>query len=150
MDKTKIIENTIKELLEAMKFNGQVVVDEPEIDNILVNIQTEEAGFLIGQDGANLDALQHLSRILVNKKNKESIPFVLDVNDYRKHRIELLKDLAKNIAQQALTEKVSLTLQPMSAYERRVIHLALINQSQISTESIGQEPERRIVVRPIE
>ena len=150
MDKTKIIENTIKELLEVMKFNGQVVVDEPEIDNILVNIQTEEAGFLIGQDGANLDALQHLSRILVNKKNKESIPFVLDVNDYRKHRIELLKDLAKNIAQQALTEKVSLTLQPMSAYERRVIHLALINQSQISTESIGQEPERRIVIRPIE
>ena len=150
MDKIKIIKKTIKELLEVMRFDGQVVVDEPETNNILANIQTEEANFLIGQAGANLDALQHLSRILVNKRNEEPIPFILDVNNYRKHRIELLKDLAKNIAQQALTEKVSLTLQPMSAYERRVIHLALIDQSQISTESVGQEPERRIVIRPIE
>ncbi|MFH0805595.1 MAG: R3H domain-containing nucleic acid-binding protein [Patescibacteria group bacterium] len=149
MNKVNIIKETIKELLEAMKFDGQVVVDNSENDNILANIQTEQAGFLIGQAGANLDALQHLTRILVNKKNEEPIPFVLDVNDYRKHRIELLKDLAKNIAQQALTEKVSLTLQPMSAYERRIIHLALIDYSQISTESIGYEPERRIVIKPI-
>ena len=149
MDKVDIIKETIKELLEAMKFDGRVVIDNAETDNILANIQTEQAGFLIGQAGANLDALQHLTRILVNKKNEEPIPFVLDVNDYRKHRIELLKDLARNMAQQALAEKVSLTLQPMSAYERRIIHLALIDYSQISTESIGYEPERRIVIKPI-
>jgi len=149
MDKIEVIKNTIKELLEAMKFDGQVVIDNLETDNILANIQTEQAGFLIGQAGVNLDALQHISRILVNKKNEEPIPFILDVNNYRKHRIELLKDLAKNMAQQALTEKVSLTLQPMSAYERRVIHLALVDHSQISTESIGHESERRIVIKPI-
>jgi len=148
MDKENIIRETIKELLEVMHFDGQVAVDNPEPDNILANIQTEQAGFLIGQAGANLDALQHIIRILVNKKNQEPIPFILDVNNYRKHRIELLRDLAKNMANQALSEKVSLTLQPMSAYERRIIHLALINQSEISTESVGQEPERRIVIKP--
>jgi spoIIIJ-associated protein len=149
MDKINIIKKTIKELLEVMSFDGEVVIDNFQSDNILVNIQTKQAGFLIGQAGVNLDALQYIARILVNKKNKQPIPFVLDVNNYRKHRIELLKNLAKNIARQVLSEKVVLTLQPMSAYERRVIHLALVGEPQISTESIGQEPERRIIIRPV-
>ncbi len=149
MDKIKIIKKTVKELLEAMCFDGDVVVDDLQSDSILVNVQTEQAGFLIGQAGANLDALQHIARILVNKKNQEPVPFILDVNNYRKHRIELLKDLAENMAKQALTEKVALTLQPMSAYERRVIHLALVDKPEVSTESIGQDLERRIVIKPI-
>ena len=150
MDKIEIIKKTIKELLDAMKFEGQIIVDDLSPDNILINIETDQAGFLIGQTGVNLDALQHLTRILVSKKSEESVPFILDVNHYRRHRIELLKDLANNMAKQALTEKVSLTLQPMSAYERRVIHMALTSQSEISTQSIGQEPERRIVIKPNE
>jgi len=149
MDKIEMIKKTIKELLATINFEGQIVVDDLSPDNILVNIETDQAGFLIGQAGANLDALQHLTRVLVSKKSEESIPFILDVNHYRKSRIELLKDLAGNMAKQALLEKVSLTLQPMSAYERRVIHMALTNQSEIKTESIGQEPERRIVIKPI-
>ncbi len=149
MEKVDVIKKTIKELLEAMNFDGKIVVDNFQSDDVLINIQTEQAGFLIGQAGANLDALQHLARVLVNKKNGQSNQFVLDVNNYRKHRLELLRDLAKNMAEQALLEKVALTLQPMSAYERRVIHLALINEPRINTESIGQEPERRIVIKPV-
>ncbi len=149
MDKTNIIKDTIKELLEAMKFDGNIAVDNPQSDSVLVNVQTEQAGFLIGQAGANLDALQHIARILVNKKNEEPVPFVLDVNNYRKHRIDLLKDLAENMARQALTEKVALTLQPMSAYERRVIHLALVDKPEVSTESVGSDLERRIVIKPV-
>ena len=149
MDKTNIIKDTIKELLEAMKFDGNIAVDNPQSDSVLVNVQTEQAGFLIGQAGANLDALQHIARILVNKKNEEPVPFVLDVNNYRKHRIDLLKDLAENLARQALTEKVALTLQPMSAYERRVIHLALVDKPEVSTESVGSDLERRIVIKPV-
>ena len=145
--KTKLF--TIKELLEAMKFDGNIAVDNPQSDSVLVNVQTEQAGFLIGQAGANLDALQHIARILVNKKNEEPVPFVLDVNNYRKHRIDLLKDLAENMARQALTEKVALTLQPMSAYERRVIHLALVDKPEVSTESVGSDLERRIVIKPV-
>jgi spoIIIJ-associated protein len=149
MEKINIIKETIKELLKIMDFDGKVVVDDSNKENILVNIQTEQAGFLIGQAGANLDALQHIVRILVSKKNGQPIQFVLDVNNYRKHRIEILRELAKSIAKQALSEKAAFTLQPMSAYERRIIHLALAEYPQINTESIGQEPERRVIVKPI-
>ncbi len=149
MDKINIIKKTIEELLDIMHFEGDVTIDNLQLDDVLVNIQTEHAGFLIGQAGANLDALQHVARVLVNKKNKEPIPFILDVNNYRRQRIELLKDLAENMANQALSEKVALTLHPMSAYERRVIHLALFNKPEISTESIGQDLERRIIIKPV-
>ena len=149
MEKEKIIKETVNELLRIMNFEGKVIIDNSDEGNILVSIQTEEAGFLIGQAGVSLDALQYITRMLVNKKTEQPIQFLLDVNDYRKHRIELLRTLAKNIAKQALVEKITVTLQPMSAYERRIIHLALAEDPQISTESIGQGLERRIVVKPI-
>lgn len=149
MEKEKIIKETVNELLRIMNFEGKVIIDNSDEGNILVSIQTEEAGFLIGQAGVSLDALQYITRMLVNKKTEQPIQFLLDVNDYRKHRIELLRTLAKNIAKQALLEKITVTLQPMSAYERRIIHLTLAEHPQISTESIGQGLERKIVVKPI-
>jgi len=148
-DKLKIIKETITELLKRMGFTGQIIVDNSDKENILVNIQTEQAGFLIGQAGVNLDALQHLVRVLVSKKNDQPIQFILDVNNYRKHRVELLQELAKNTAKQALTERMALVLQPMPAYERRVVHLALAQHPQINTESVGQEPKRRVIVKPV-
>ena len=122
MNKTDIIKETITELLKTMNFEGEVAVDDSDENNILVNVQTNQAGFLIGQAGTSLDALQYIARVMVNKKGNQSIQFLLDVNDYRKHRIKLLKELARNIAKQTLSEKATITLQPMSAYERRVIH----------------------------
>jgi len=93
--------------------------------------------------------LQYLARILVNKKNKGPIPFLLDVNNYRKNRINLLKEMAGNIAKRALSERVAVTLRPMPAYERRIVHLTLLEHPQVRTESTGFGLERRIVVRPI-
>ena len=149
MDKKDIIKETVTELLKLMNFNGSVSINNFDEDNIIVNIQTDQAGFLIGQAGASLDALQCIARTLVNKKTNESVKFILDVNDYKRNKIDLLKNLAKDIAKQVLSKRVAVTLQPMPAYERRIIHLALINDSQINTESIGYEPERRITVKPI-
>jgi len=149
MNKKDIIKETIAELLKLMNFDGVVFIDDFDEDNVIVNIQTDQAGFLIGQGGSSLDALQCIARTLVNKKTGESIKFILDINDYRKNKIDLLKNLAKDIAKQVLSKRIAVTLQPMPAYERRIIHLALINDSQINTESIGYEPERRIIVRPV-
>jgi len=148
MDKKDIIKETITELLKLMNFNGSVFIDNFDEDNIIANIQTDQAGFLIGQSGASLDALQCIARTLVNKKTNESVKFILDVNDYRRNKIDLLKNLAKDIAERVLSKRVAITLQPMPAYERRIIHLTLINDSQINTESVGYEPERRIIVKP--
>jgi spoIIIJ-associated protein len=150
MDNLEIIKQAITDLLKKMDFEAVVDIDISDQNNIIVNIQTEQAGFLIGQAGVNLSALQHLVRILVNKKSDQPVQFILDVNDYRKHRLELLKELAKDIAREALSKKVSLILHPMSAYERRIIHLALADEPEINTESTGEEPKRRIVIKPVE
>lgn len=149
MKEAEIIKETISQLLKLIDFQGKIDIDYSDENNILVNIQTEQAGFLIGQAGTNLNALQHLARILVSKKNGQPIRFILDVNNYRKHRLELLRELAKDIARQALSKKVSLVLHPMPAYERRIIHLALADQPEINTQSTGQEPKRRIVIKPV-
>ncbi|MBU1176843.1 MAG: R3H domain-containing nucleic acid-binding protein [Patescibacteria group bacterium] len=149
MDKKDIIKETVVELLKLMNFEGDVFIDDFDKDNIIVNIQTDQAGFLIGQAGTSLDALQCIARTLVNKKVDESVKFILDINDYRRNKIDILKDLAKDIADQVLSKRVAVTLHPMPAYERRIIHLALVDNSQINTESIGYQSERRIIVRPI-
>jgi len=145
-----IIKKTTEELLNKMTFEGEVFMDGLEEENILlVNIETHQPNFLIGQAGANLDALQHIVRILVGRKTDDDTHFLLDVNNYRRNRIDLLREMAKNIAEQALLKKVAVTLQPMPAYERRIIHLVLSDNSQISTESIGIEGERKVIVKPI-
>ncbi|MBU2472618.1 KH domain-containing protein [Patescibacteria group bacterium] len=149
MENIEFIKKTITELLEKMNFKGEVSIDSSDKDNILVNISTDEAGFLIGQAGVNLDALQYLSRVLISKKSDKSVQFLLDINDYRKNRINFLKELAGNISKQALLERAAITLQPMPAHERRIIHLALVDHPEINTESIGDESERRIVIKPI-
>lgn len=149
MENIETIKKTITELLEKMNFKGEVSIDSSDQDNILVNISTDEAGFLIGQAGVNLDALQYLSRVLISKKNNKSVQFLLDINDYRKNRINLLKELASSISKQALSERVAITLQPMPAHERRIIHLTLADHPEVNTESIGDESERRIVIKPI-
>lgn len=148
MSNSKIIKQTVIDLLNKINFKAQVEINDSDQDNIVVNIQTEEGGFLIGQSGSNLNALQHITRILVNKKNDQPTHFILDVNDYRKHRLDLLRDLAQNMAQQALLKKVSLILHPMPAYERRIIHLALADHPKIDTESTGEGLQRRIVIKP--
>ncbi len=149
MDNLKTIKETIIDLLKRMNFDGKVDVDISDENNILANIQTEQANFLIGQSGANLDALQHIIRIIINKKSGEFVHFILDVNNYRKYKIELLKELAENVAKQVLTEKVAVTLRPMTAYDRRIVHLALANNSQIVTESIGNGTERKITIKSL-
>lgn len=149
MDNLETIKETLSHLLEKMDFEGQIFVEQDEQNNLLVNIQTEEAGFLIGQAGVNLDALQYLAKIVISKKIGQPIQFMLDINNYRKHRIDLLKEMAKDIAEQALSKRTVLVLHPMPAYERKIIHTVLAAYPEINTESVGQEPERRVVVKPI-
>jgi len=150
MEEAIVIKETISQLLKIIDIAGEVTVNDSDKNNILANIQSEQAGFLIGQAGANLSALQHLVRLLVGKKNGQPIRFILDVNNYRKRRLELLEEMAQDMAKQALVKRVSLILHPMPAYERRIIHLALAGQPEINTQSTGQEPMRRVVIKPVD
>ncbi len=142
------IKQIIEELLKVMDFEGEVELDNRESDFVRLNIVSPEAGFLIGRSGENLRALQQVVRALANKKLGEAVRFIIDVNDYQKSRLELLREMARDLAREAIEQKISKWLAPMNAYERRAIHLELADFSGIKTESEGEGEERRVVIRP--
>ena len=153
------IKETIEKLLEVMDFLGVAQIDEQDGDFLKANIQSAEAAYLIGRSGENLLALQHLSRAIVNKSphqiwrgdKKEGTPvrFIVDVNDYQKNRFELVKEMAASAAKEVARTGQPRWLAPMNAYERRIIHVALADVSDIKTESEGAGEGRRIVIKPI-
>lgn len=150
MNNEKLIKKTTENLLKKMTFDEvDVDIKKQEDSNVLVvSVQVENANQLIGQSGSNLNDLQRILRLLVGKKNPESPLFLLDINGYREKREAFLRELGQELAEQVVKTKKSVMLQPMSSYERRIIHLELAERSDIATESIGEESERRIVIRP--
>ena len=149
MNRRQIIQETIKELLEKMDFEGDVEIEESGQDVLIVKIQSEEAGFLIGQGGENLAAIQQLARAIVNRRLvPDAVSFIIDVNDYRGHRLELLRETALKLASQARQEYCSKTLEPLPPYERRFIHLVLRDFQGVKTESQGEGDMRRVVIKP--
>ena len=121
---------------------------ELEGKTIPINLKTEEPRLLIGQNGQTLDEIQHLLRVILRKEIQGEFYINLDINDYKKRKIEYLKESVKHLAEQAISSKQEKTLMPMSAYERRIVHLELVDRQDITTESIGSGVDRRIVLRP--
>lgn len=149
MDKnTETIKEITKKVLAIMGFAAEVeVVDED--GGTVARINSIEAGFLIGQGGENLFALQHLIRLMTTKELKEEkVNFSLDINDYRKHQVEILKDFVLEKANRVAQEMKSFSFQPMSSFERRVAHLTLQGRQDVVCESEGEGEERHIVIRP--
>lgn len=146
----EIIKETVKEMIAKMGFSGEVSLwrSEGEIMPVVCNISSQESNFLIGQYGVNLQALQHMARILVRAKTEEKTNFILDVNQYRQEKNQSVIDLAKEAAEEALREGRSVVMRPMSAYERRLVHLELSKNNQIKTESIGEGEARKVVIAP--
>ena len=151
-DQKEIIKKTVQELVEKLSISSEVEIKESESEearkNLVCNIQTKESSYLIGQYGVNLQALQHIARILTRKKIEGKINFILDVNFYRQEKNGSIILLAQNAASQALAEKRAIVLRPMSAYERRLVHLELSKDDKIRTESTGEGEDRRIVIKP--
>ncbi len=148
--KEELIKKITEELFRKMTFDEAIVEVKKQGDfsALLVSVRVEDPSQLIGQEGSNLNDLQRILRLLVAKKDPEAPIFLLDINGYRERREEFLKELSQEIAEQVIKTQKSVMLQPMSSYERRVIHLELSGKSGIATESIGEEPERRVVIKP--
>jgi len=150
MKDEKLIMKTVKELLKKMT-TGQVDIEIKKQENspvLIVSVQLEDAGQFIGQGGANLNDLQRILRLLVAKKKPEAPLFLLDINNYREKRETFLKELGREMAEQVIKTKKSFMLQPMSSYERRIVHLELAEKPDIVTESVGEGLERRLVIKP--
>ncbi len=146
----------IKDIITGIcSFYGQkpkVSFSTPEdLDDktIEVNVEVSDGSALIGTDGNNLVALQHLIRVIWRRQTQYPSPrFLLDINGYRQERREYLRELAKETADRVSTENRLVVLKPMNAFERRLVHLALAADDRVLTESLGEERERRIIVKP--
>ncbi len=120
-----------------------------KLDRNVINIEVsgEKMGLLIGKRGDTLDAVQMLTVLYVNRnKNMPYVKVNIDTENYRSKREETLVRLAHGLERSVLRDKKSITLEPMTANERRIIHSALQNNPKIKTHSIGEEPNRRMVV----
>lgn len=148
----EIIKDTVGELMEKIGFTPEVEAvrkKERDEESVVCNVEvSEDSHLLIGQYGVNLQALQHIARLLVRKKTDERVKFVLDINSYRQQKNESIVNFARQAAEQALTEGRAVIMRPMSAYERRLVHMELSDNMNVVTESIGEGEGRKIVVKP--
>lgn len=117
-------------------------------DSFLVEIKTESSKILIGERGKTLLEIQHLLRMILKKELQEDLFIDIDINDYKRKKEKALQEVAEDIADEVVFYKKEKILPPMSSYERRIIHVALQNRDDVETESINQDKERRVVVKP--
>lgn len=118
-------------------------------DSPTISIRTSEARVLIGEDGARLEAMNHLLRRVLEKSFPEEKPHVvIDVNDHHRKRFDEIRDNARMGAQRVRYFKKEVELLPMNAYDRRIVHLTLQEYPDIATESVGLGKDRRVVIRP--
>ncbi len=139
----------IRSLVQGMGLEATVTMSE-DGDNKLIRVQGESAGVLIGHHGDTLDSLQYLANLAANKKvageKREFCRITVDVENYRGKREEALRALARRMADKVLRYKKSQTLEPMNPYERRIIHSEVQKVAGVSTNSIGSENNRRVVL----
>lgn len=148
-----LIENYIRGLLEKIGIEEySLTVDQTEENRIEVKLNGEELSDLTKKQGEFIDSLQLMIALMMNKKTDKYYKLVLDINDYKKRSVSRMESLAMRTAKQVLKSHRKITLNPMSAYQRRIIHAKLQGVENINTYSVGEEPHRRVVVayqRPV-
>jgi len=115
---------------------------------VAFNIEGDELGILIGRRGQTLSCLQYIVRLIVACQVKDWAPIVIDVEDYKQRRYQTLQALAWRMAEQVKAKEAPFTLEPMPAYERRIVHLALAEHPHVTTQSIGEGEGRKVTILP--
>jgi spoIIIJ-associated protein len=148
----QVAEQVVMELLEKMRVNATVTAQyiQPEESGeqsvILVDIQGNDLSILIGRRSETLNALQYISSLIIGKELGRWTPMMIDVQGYRVRREHALRQLAQRMAEQAIHTGRKQVLEPMPPAERRVIHIELRNPPQVATESLGEEPNRKVTI----
>ncbi|HEY4543529.1 MAG TPA: RNA-binding cell elongation regulator Jag/EloR [Tissierellaceae bacterium] len=139
----------IEEVINSIGVEGDISVSKD--GNLLYvsvdNIDPKRKGILIGKRGSTLDAVQYLLSLAVNKDRQDYLKVLVDVGGYRDKRKETLERLALRMGEKAVYQKKPVKLEPMNAYERKIIHSALQGNTDVTTYSEGNEPYRRVVIK---
>ncbi len=135
----------LQDVFDKMDVDVDIERVEDE-ESILFKVTGKDSGIIIGRRGETLDALQYLTSLVVNKNSNEYKRVTIDIENYRQKREETLVRLADRLADRVIRYRRNVTLEPMNPYERRIIHSSLQNNNYVETYSIGEEPNRKVVI----
>ncbi len=152
-DGTKEVLEKLLELLDLpatvmLSEEFTVTEDDGNLSSIGFNIEGEDLGIIIGRRGQTMVSLQYIVRLIMSHKMEVRFPIVLDVEGYKQRRCEGLRTLALRLAEQVRDRKTSFAMEPMSPFERRVIHITLVDHPDVITESTGIGDSRKVVIIP--
>jgi spoIIIJ-associated protein len=154
-EEVELASDYLRTLIDLMGINAEVSVREPETPadglgraTAVLDIDGEDLGLLIGRRGSSLAALQYLVNVMVTRRLGSRVLVTIDVEHYHRRREDSLRGLARRMADRVRQSRRPVTLEPMPAAERRIIHLALSEDQNVMTASVGQGDERKVVIRP--
>jgi spoIIIJ-associated protein len=149
-----VARDTVEELLKAMKVHARVTVQKGNPEDprdrtpVQVDIRGDDLSILIGPKAETLNALQYIAGLIISKEIGHSIPLVVDVEGYRVRRSQQIRQLARRMAEQATRTGRRQVLEPMPASERRLVHIELRDHPNVTTQSVGEEPRRKVTIIP--
>jgi spoIIIJ-associated protein len=141
----------LRDLLNHMGIDATVVVrdlGEDDAQPLVLDVEGDDLGILIGRQGETLRDLQYITRLIVSRKLQRWVNVLVDVGGYKRRRERILSELAERMAQRVVDEGRAVTLEPMPAHERRVVHMALRDHRSVTTESTGEGHRRKVVILP--
>jgi spoIIIJ-associated protein len=148
----RVSREVVTELIDKMKVRAKVTAtyrsneDESDEEVVLVNVEGNDLSILIGRRSETLNSIQYIASLIICKRLDRWIPLVIDVQGYRARRERQLRQMAHRMAEQAIHTGRRQVLEPMPANERRLIHIELRDHPQVATESIGEEPNRKVTI----
>jgi len=153
-EEVSIARETINIILEKMRVNAKVTVklgssDSNRVQPVLIDIEGNDLSFLIGTKSETINALQYITSLVVGRELGRWVPLQVDVQHYRKRREDELRRLARRIAEQVVSTGRKQVLEPMPPNERRIVHIELRDNAQVNTESVGEDPHRKVTVIPV-
>jgi len=160
---TDTVIEILEDILELMGIDSSIIPqsspsvmqeskenEEESTNSVFLNIEGDDLGILIGRRGQTLSCLQYIVRLIVSHKRKVWVPITIDVEGYKQRRYQALQAFAQRMAEQVKSREIPFSCEPMTAYERRIIHLTLADDPDVKTESTGIGEARRVVITLID
>lgn len=144
----KKVKQVVEEFLDHLDVEGEVEIDSPQDDTIPIDLEVAQPKPLIGKEGRTLAKIQHLLKLMCRDKIKDQFYIDLDINNYKEKKISYLKQKAREVGDKVALTKKERQLPAMPPYERRIIHMELADRNDVTTESVGKDPQRKVIIKP--